>query len=1028
MPKGKKNSAIPPELRDRSPRSLYASYYQLFAKEVAKYVKSPDLVQAYSLRLYVDKLEKFLEEIKHDVSAIVGWLELGSTFAKGDLRSFIIDDNSTQAYVKSKEYFERASTLLNRTQFSEFQDREVFLSVIANGQFSYELNSNYMKFYNHLRGLTNKKNSKNEQQNFLIKEMLQEQTARDLKDVTNRLFKNDKKTATQFILNTVAIYQQYFKPEKHIELIDELIKIASDPVMRENDLRGVLMSMNSLMLITNIQLTLDHFQLIIDAHYTESEINTFCYHMQNDSAKDALNIFSCYKTILDFMISVLSKQISMFDGSKMVPAERQNFDKIIRDLEISITDERKKIEEKRNDLIKEREKIKPLYHKLTDAQAKLDERLKQYSKTFSNNLVHREKIKKVYSKKVRLSIFVESIYESNTADVKSEESSKSPGNVSQQKTPFDFYVEGEYIKAVQLYTQQLPQEITAENTLAAIKIRMSIGDCYNAYSDWQRSLKNFKFSQQLRRSALQNYQKALDLLNKEISDVTLDNPEYQEWVIWKEFANDAVSRLSALLYKSRSASKYDGIPSSVSQSSSAKTVKKEITTNLPQSATQSARSSNLNASPESKPPAKTQEVVPAKYSQIKKIVQISPFVEEIVKKHTGKNHQIYIVGGAVRDSLLERTPVDYDLISTATPEESRALINHQAIIVGKTSCVLKIIEDSDIVVEISPMRKKAPSKNQICVTLDDATLVAYTPTTDLLEDAKHRDFSINALVYDPVNHVVIDPTGLGLNDLSNGLVRSINEPNESFQEDPVRMLRAVRYSMRYNFKIEPNTRTAIRKNAFLLAKVQPARLLREMEKLFFEENAQKNFDELQSLDLLPYLLPDAVKCMVDSKNLVSQFLIKNTLAALDAMGFTVKDISLFLAVMYWPAIEASLHDKKFDLPYDTFTNTVRVVDSVLLQLEKQFSIQTQAINTIKLVWHTTLYQRLYHPDPYLASVHYCVNDLFIVDQFHRLMIMALNKKDETLFHSSLWSHKTSNQSVSSAPSLTDNNDKQLPCR
>lgn len=101
----------------------------------------------------------------------------------------------------------------------------------------------------------------------------------------------------------------------------------------------------------------------------------------------------------------------------------------------------------------------------------------------------------------------------------------------------------------------MPKEINSDNALVAIKIMMSIGDCYKAHSEWERSLKHFKFSQQLRRSALKNYQKSLDLLNKEIPNLTVDNPEYHEWISHQKFANDAVNRLSELLHKGRSASK-----------------------------------------------------------------------------------------------------------------------------------------------------------------------------------------------------------------------------------------------------------------------------------------------------------------------------------------------------------------------------------------------------------------------------------------------------------------------------------------
>lgn len=1025
---------IPPELRDRTPKSIYSAFRSLFIEKLEKYSKSPDFLQAHDLRSFIGNLEKFLEEIKHDVHAIVGWLELGAVFSTVDFRTFIIDENSTKAYIKSKVYFEKAAALLSMPQFAELEHRKLFLYIISNGEFGYELNSNYMKLFNHVNGLIDKKNPKNK--NSIIKEFLEEKTTKDTTDATSRLLKKDKRIATNFALKSIEIYNKYFNQQECMNFIDELNKMVLDHKRKCNDLYGVLISMSTFLILGGIQAILDNFQLVIDAHYPEGEIDKLCNNIQNDPEKNTLNIFSCYKAALDFMMSLESKRIFPIDENEMTTLEKQKHDEIMRDLGIKkdVVDEIKIVDKKRKDkLIKELEKITPLYHKINDAQTKFNERIKEYSKTYSKNLIHKEKIKRIYfSKKVSLISFVEKLYQDNTANVKADVSVQAQTPSNTQKSPYDFYVEGEYFKAIHLYSKQLPRKITSENTLIAIRILMSIGDCYKACSDWERSLKNLKFSQQLRRSALQNYQKALDLLNKEAPNLTLDNPEYHEWIDWWEFANDSVNRLSSLFNKHRTSPTSNNSPVSLperkpSDNQDVKKVVKRTTFFNP--ATQSTKTPNLELS--TKPqlqssPFITQEKVQPKYRQIKKVLQINPFVEEIIKAHTEKNHQIYVVGGAVRDLFLERTPNDYDLISTATPDESKKLINLEAIIVGKTSCVLKIIEDSDVLVEISPMREKTPTENQVGVILEDNTLVTYTPTKDLLKDAKHRDFSINTLIYDPTKDIVIDPTGQGLDDLKNGVIRCIDDPNESFQEDPIRMLRAVRYSMRYNFKMEPNTLAAIRENASLLAGVQPARLLREMTKLFFEGEAKKSFDELQSLNLLHYLLPEAAKCMMDSKKLACQFLIKTMLNALDTdVDPSLMDVSLLLAVMYWSAVEASLLDKKFDSPYDTFKNSVETVDTVLFHLEKQFGLQTQTINTIKLIWHTNLFKCLHHPDPYLANAYYSVNDFFIVDQFHRLMIMAVNKTNEALFFSTMWSHKIPNQSVSNEVSLAKKDEEQL---
>ncbi len=189
----------------------------------------------------------------------------------------------------------------------------------------------------------------------------------------------------------------------------------------------------------------------------------------------------------------------------------------------------------------------------------------------------------------------------------------------------------------------------------------------------------------------------------------------------------------------------------------------------------------------------------------------------------------YLVGGAVRDILLGRTPKDFDVVTDARPSEVRRLFRNSRVI-GRRFRLVHILFGDEIV-EVSTFRASPePDPHPDDVTngdhelqRDSDTVVYGTPE----EDAFRRDFTINALFYDISDFSVIDYVG-GLDDLAAGVVRTIGNPAQRFEEDPVRMMRALEYAARLGFELHPATARAIRREHTRILEAAPARLAYEL--------------------------------------------------------------------------------------------------------------------------------------------------------------------------------------------------------
>lgn len=216
-----------------------------------------------------------------------------------------------------------------------------------------------------------------------------------------------------------------------------------------------------------------------------------------------------------------------------------------------------------------------------------------------------------------------------------------------------------------------------------------------------------------------------------------------------------------------------------------------------------------------------------------------------------KNHGFtaYLVGGGVRDLLLGRRPKDFDVGTSASPQQVKRLFRN-CFIIGRRFRLCHVRFGPKKVVEVSTFRRLAEPEQGDTLIRRDNTF--GTPE----QDAFRRDFTVNALFYDIATFSVIDYVG-GLQDLAQRVIRTIGGPAVRFREDPARMLRAVALAARLDFTIDRDTTEAIRLLRGEIVKSSSARLLDEFYKILRQGASRRTFEALHQLGLLAYLLPEA---------------------------------------------------------------------------------------------------------------------------------------------------------------------------
>ncbi len=289
--------------------------------------------------------------------------------------------------------------------------------------------------------------------------------------------------------------------------------------------------------------------------------------------------------------------------------------------------------------------------------------------------------------------------------------------------------------------------------------------------------------------------------------------------------------------------------------------------------------------------------------------QFSRHAVNIVERLQNAGYQAYLVGGCVRDLLLNIEPKDFDVATSATPEQVRAEFRN-ARIIGRRFKLVHIHFGREII-EVATFRANHPQdeeeedSNQSSRN-ENGRILRDNVYGTLEEDAQRRDFTINALYYDPVSERILDYAN-GVHDIRNRLIRLIGDPEQRYKEDPVRMLRAVRFAAKLDFGIEKHSTLPIRPLAPMLRDIPSARLFEETLKLFLSGHAELTFEMLVDLELFEPLFPASSKALeynpTYTHTLISQALINTDLRIKQNKPVTP---AFLFAALLWPALPAKV--------------------------------------------------------------------------------------------------------------------------
>lgn len=218
----------------------------------------------------------------------------------------------------------------------------------------------------------------------------------------------------------------------------------------------------------------------------------------------------------------------------------------------------------------------------------------------------------------------------------------------------------------------------------------------------------------------------------------------------------------------------------------------------------------------------------------------------IVRRLHEHGHKALFCGGCVRDALLGKTPKDYDIATSAAPDEVQELFP-KTVPIGKAFGVILVVGQEGGQYEVATFRTEGGYA--------DGRRPDQVAFSNAQEDAKRRDFTMNALFYDPVAGEIVDYVG-GRDDIENKILRTVGIPEERFREDRLRLLRAVRFAARTGFSIESETWRAMCDLAPLVASVSPERIASELEGMLSGGHSREAFEMLDKTGLLDIVLPE----------------------------------------------------------------------------------------------------------------------------------------------------------------------------
>lgn len=265
---------------------------------------------------------------------------------------------------------------------------------------------------------------------------------------------------------------------------------------------------------------------------------------------------------------------------------------------------------------------------------------------------------------------------------------------------------------------------------------------------------------------------------------------------------------------------------------------------------------------------------------------------EIIQRLKSKGFKAYAVGGCVRDLLLGAKPKDFDISTNAKPEEIKDIFSYNCFLIGRRFRLAHIRQGQKIL-EVSTFRS---GDNE-----DDSLITHDNIWGTEEEDVLRRDFTINGLYYDPENETVIDYVG-GYEDIQKKILRTIGDPDVRFRQDPVRMIRLLKFIARFNLNIDPHTKISIGAHIEEITKSSPDRILGEMFKMLESKASEPFFRLLQDFGLMQFLFPKISEFLQKDSNEQVFSLLKTS----DSQQMYTLEKPVLFSCLLFPIIEKKI--------------------------------------------------------------------------------------------------------------------------
>ncbi|KOO07963.1 polynucleotide adenylyltransferase PcnB [Vibrio hepatarius] len=334
--------------------------------------------------------------------------------------------------------------------------------------------------------------------------------------------------------------------------------------------------------------------------------------------------------------------------------------------------------------------------------------------------------------------------------------------------------------------------------------------------------------------------------------------------------------------------------------------------------------------------------------------QISDNALKVLYRLHGAGFDAYLVGGGVRDLLLGQQPKDFDIATNATPEQIRQLFKNCRLI-GRRFRLAHIMFGRDII-EVATFRghHQEPSKN-VAQQSKEGMLLRDNVYGSIDEDAERRDFTVNSMYYSIADYSIHD-YARGMEDLDDKLVRLIGDPETRYREDPVRMLRAVRFAVKLDFDIEEDTAAPIEEMATLLRDIPPARLYEESLKMLQSGHGLETYHLMREYNLFQQLFPTISEFFTEDYSSHTEQMLDLVLDATDQRieeGKRINPAFMFAAMLWYPLqAKAEWLMEKRDLSY--YDAIMEASNHVLDEQVRTIAIPRRHTATIREIWQLQL--------------------------------------------------------------------------